>query len=424
MSKRRGESKRLKLERETGGHGLSGGRGQIDPNDSRLAAGVQAGASDVPRTLAVAPPELTAVESAIVASREWLLERQNPEGYWVAELEADTTLESYFILFKWFFGHPDDPKIPRLARVLREAMLPGGGWNIYHDGPAEISISCLSYLALKLAGIPADAPDMQRSRDAILAMGGVTKANTYTKYYLAFFEQYDWAHVPAIPPEMILVPTVSPFHISDMSSWSRTIFVPLSVIYAIKPTVKVPKERGVDELFIGGRENSDLALQRDEETITWKNLFLFADRALKLVEKAPIAAARDVAVRRAEKWIIERFPKSGGLSAILPAMMNSMIALKALGYKEDHPHMQYGIHELDMLEIERDRERIEVQPCVSPVWDTCISVYALEADRLAAGRRGDEAGRGVAALETDHGSRRLAGQQPVAAGRLVLRIPQ
>ena len=357
----------MKLERETG---------QIDPHDSSLTEALRVAAGIGART-ASGPPELTAVESAMVAAREWLLERQNPEGYWVAELEADTTLESYFILFKWLFGRPDDPKIPKLARVLREAMLSAGGWNIYHGGPPDISISCLSYFALKLAGIPADAPDMRRSRDAILQMGGAVAANTYTKYYLAFFEQYDWKHVPAIPPEMILVPTVSPFHIYDMSAWSRTIFVPLSIIYATKPVVKIPPERGVDELFIGGREKSDLALQRDRQTITWKNFFLYADRALKAAEKFPIAKARDMAIRRAEKWIVERFPKSGGLSAILPAMMNSMIALKCLGYAEDHPHIKYGIHELDMLEIERDSERIEVQPCVSPVWDTCISVYAL-----------------------------------------------
>jgi len=325
----------------------------------------------------LATPDAAAVESAMAASREWLLNKQSPEGWWCAELEADTTLESYFILFKWLFGHPDHPKIPRYARVLREAMLPDGGWSIYHGGPAEVSISVLSYFALKLAGISADETDMRRSRDVILKLGGAVKANTYTKYHLAFFGQYDWEHVPAIPPEMILVPTASPLHIYDMSSWSRGIFVPLSIIYAHKPTVQVPKERGVDELFDGGRGKNNLALPRDVDTITWKNFFIFADRALKFAEKFPMAAARQMALQRAEKWVVERLPKSGGLGAILPAMMNSVIALKCLGYAEDHPLVQAGIHELDMLEIERDAEHVEIQPCVSPVWDTCISVYAL-----------------------------------------------
>ena len=324
-----------------------------------------------------AAPDQAAVDSALLAARDWLLARQNPEGWWCAELEADTTLESYFILFKWLFGHPADPKIPKYARVLREAMLPEGGWNIYYGGPPELSISVLSYFALKLAGIPAGEPDLCRARELILSLGGATKANSYTKYYLAFFGQYAWEHVPAIPPEMILVPAASPLHISDMSSWSRAIFVPLSIIYAHKPTVPIPRERGVDELFAGGREQADLALQRDQATVTWRNFFIFADRALKFAEKFPVAAARSMALQRAERWMVERFPKSGGLAAILPAMMNSVIALKCLGYAEDHPLVQRGIHELDMLEIERDAAHIEVQPCVPPVWDTAISVYTL-----------------------------------------------
>ena len=123
-------------------------------------------------------PDAAAVESAMVAAREWLLARQSPEGWWCAELEADTTLESYFVLFKWLFGHPDDPKIPKYALVLREALLPEGGWNIYQGGPPELSISVLSYFALKLAGIPATAPDMLRARECILKLGGATKANS------------------------------------------------------------------------------------------------------------------------------------------------------------------------------------------------------------------------------------------------------
>ncbi len=152
----------------------------------------------------------------------------------MAELEADTTLESYFILFRTFFGKRDDPRIKKYAKVIREAMLPEGGWSIYANGPVEISVSVLSYFALKVAGIPADEPDMQRARDAILRLGGATKANTYTKFHLAWFDQYDWEHVPAIPPEMMFIPAIAPINIYEMSSWSRAIFVSLSVIYALE----------------------------------------------------------------------------------------------------------------------------------------------------------------------------------------------
>jgi len=323
-------------------------------------------------------PSLHQVESAIAAGSRWLEDRQNPDGHWVAELEADTTLESYFILFRTFFGHRSDPRIQKYAKVIREAMLPEGGWSIYTNGPVEISVSVLSYFALKVAGIPADAPDMKRARDAILRLGGATKVNTYTKFHLAWFDQYDWGHVPAIPPEMMFIPAIAPLNIYEMSSWSRAIFVALSVIYALKPVCPLPPECHVDELFLGGRAHADLSLPRTPQKLSWTNFFLLTDKALKIAEKFPIGAARRAALKKAENWMIERFQASGGLGAILPAMMNSVMALKVLGYPDDHPLMAEGLRELDSLEIQDPADgSVRIQPCHSPVWDTCLSAYAL-----------------------------------------------
>ncbi len=332
-----------------------------------------------PPSKVVAPPvDEQQIKKGIQNASRWLLDKQNAEGYWVAELEADTTLESYFILFKAMFGKLDDPKIPKYVKVIKECMLPNGGWAIYENGPPEISVSVLSYLALKIAGVPGDDPEMIKARDVILELGGATAANTYTKFHLAFFDQYDWDHVPAIPPEMIFIPNISPINIYEMSSWSRGIFVPLSIIYALKPVWPLPKESHVDEIFVGGREHADLAMPRDKKTFSWRNFFLLTDRALKIAEKFPIQAARRAAMKKAESWMVERFEASGGLGAILPAMMNSVLALKCLGYADDHPLIVEGIRELDALEIyEPEEDSIRVQPCHSPVWDTCISTYAL-----------------------------------------------
>ena len=166
----------------------------------------------------VAAPGAYALDQGIERATRWLVQRQDATGYWVAEFEADTTLESYFILFKVFMGRADHPSIPQYAKTIRKAMLPQGGWPIYRHGPPELSVSILSYFALKLAGVPENDPGMQRSRQMILDLGGVTKANTYTKIYLAFFGQYDWSHVPAVPPEMILLPTKAPVRRSDTFS--------------------------------------------------------------------------------------------------------------------------------------------------------------------------------------------------------------
>lgn len=326
----------------------------------------------------VPPPPVGRLEAAIARGSKWLKDRQHSDGYWVAELEADTTLESYFILFRTFFGKRDDPRVPKYAKVIRAAMLPEGGWSIYAHGPIELSVSVLSYFALKVAGVSAEEPDMKRARDAILKLGGATRANTYTKFHLAWFDQYDWEYMPAIPPEMMFIPAIAPINIYEMSSWSRAIFVPLSVIYALKPVCLLPPECHVDELFVGGREHADLSMPRTREALSWTNFFLLTDRALKIAEKFPIQAARRAALKKAERWMVERFEASGGLGAILPAMLNSVMALKILGYPDDHPLMVEGLRELDALEIHDPADdSVRIQPCHSPVWDTAISAYAL-----------------------------------------------
>ena len=51
-----------------------------------------------------------ALEAALERTRDWLLERQEEEGYWVAELEGDTILESEYVLLMTFLGREsDDP---------------------------------------------------------------------------------------------------------------------------------------------------------------------------------------------------------------------------------------------------------------------------------------------------------------------------
>jgi squalene-hopene/tetraprenyl-beta-curcumene cyclase len=328
-----------------------------------------------PRSLLFPAPPRARVEAEIAAARDWLVARQHADGYWLAELEGDTTLESYIILLEAFFGRRDSEKVRALARVIRDEALPGGGWHQYLGGPADISVSCLSYFALKVAGEPADAPHMRDARAAIKGLGGVGRANTYTRTHLAMFGQIPWESVPAVPPEMMFAPQRAPFSVYDMSSWSRTIFVPLSIIWAGKPVIPLPTACGVSELLADVVDPPPT--KSGSRLPDWKALFDSVDRLLKVGERLPGAGAlRRVAVKRAGDWMIERLAESDGLSAILPAMANSALALKLLGYDESHPLLAEALRHLDDLCI-TDGDTIRVQPCISPVWDTVLAAHAL-----------------------------------------------
>jgi squalene-hopene/tetraprenyl-beta-curcumene cyclase len=324
-------------------------------------------------------------------------------GYWVGELEADTTLESDYIIFLYFLDPvANREKIRKLANYIRSKQLPDGSWNIYYGGPGEVSASVKAYFALKLAGVSVHEPSMVLARQAIISMGGVERVNSFTKIYLSFLNQMDWDECPAIPPEIVLLPRFFYFNIYEISYWSRAILVPLSILYARKPQRQLPGDLSISEIFAkstngngngnghrpsngNGKTNGSAKLfceaeapsiPRDPNLFTWRNIFLLIDRILKMVEKAPVKPLRGLALKTAERWMLSRFEKSDGLGAIFPAMVNSVMAMRSLGYEESHPHMATALHKLRRLEIEKG-DTMHLQPCESPVWDTALAINAL-----------------------------------------------
>jgi squalene-hopene/tetraprenyl-beta-curcumene cyclase len=123
--------------------------------------------------------------------------------------------------------------------------------------------------------------------------------------------------------------------------------------------------------------NKTAAFDWSDRLISWKNFFLALDRALKVYEKLPWKPLRQRALREAKQWMLQHIERTDGLAAIYPAMMNSIFALLALGHGPDDPLTGREIKEFARFEIEDD-DTIRLQPCVSPVWDTCIAMVALE----------------------------------------------
>lgn len=317
-----------------------------------------------------------AVDEAIRRSQGYLLNTQQKDGCWVGELEADTTLESDIILLMYFLKKVDKNKLRKLSNYIKSKQLADGGWNIYQGGPAEITATVKAYFALKLAGYSQDEPFMRRAKDRIFALGGITKINTFAKIYLSIFDQYNWDGTPLILPEVIFFPKWFYFNIYEMSSWSRAILVPLSIISVKKPRVDIPKGCYLDELYPDGRDRTDYSLKGDKYPFTWRNLFLFINDLLKVLERNPLKPLRGPAIKKAERWMIDHFEKSEGLGAIFPAMVNAVFALKTLGYEDDDPLVIKAIKELEAFEI-HDDDAIRVQPCFSPIWDTAIVIIAL-----------------------------------------------
>jgi squalene-hopene/tetraprenyl-beta-curcumene cyclase len=317
------------------------------------------------------------LESAMLRAQENLLGLQRPEGYWVGELMVDSTLVTDTVVYHHWAGKVDKAWQRKAVNHIFSKQLPDGGWNIYHGGPSEVTATIKAYLALKLAGVPVTHPRMLRAREVALRLGGVPRMNTFSKLYLALIGLFPWEFVPTIPCEVILIGKW--FHVNfwEMSNWSRAMLVPLAIINHFKPTRPVNVD--LDELYPEGYHERDLALAPDPDNLSWRNFFLWLDRLHKFAEwfaEHKIHPFRKAALKKAEQWMLERYEGSDGLAAIFPGILYSLIALKALGYPDDHPEVVRAEREFKKLEHETEND-VRIEPCFSPVWDTAIVAVCL-----------------------------------------------
>src|SRR6266700_1793486 len=294
------------------------------------------------------------LQTAIQRSQRYLLREQKPEGYWVGELMVDSTLVSDTIAYHHWNGKVDRAWQRKAVNHLFSMQLPDGGWNIYYGGPSEVNATIKGYLALKLAGVPVTDPRMLRAREVALSLGGVPRMNTFSRLYLALLGLFPWEYVPTIPCEIILIGKWFHVNFNEMSSWSRSMLVPLAIINHFKPTRPLKPSVSLSELYPEGYHERDLALPPDPDRFTLRNFLLWLDRFHKWIERNRLRPFRKLALKKAEKWMLDRFEGSDGLAAIFPAMLNSLLALKALGYPDDHPQIVRAERELKKLEHETD----------------------------------------------------------------------
>ncbi len=332
------------------------------------------------------------IEEGIARSREYLLGLQNPqEGLWVAELEANTTLTSEYVFFMHFMGTVDELRQKKMVRYLKETQLPDGSWNIHYEGPGDLSATLEAYCAMKLAGEDPQATQMVRARDFILAHGGIENGRVFTRIFFALLGVYRWERCPALPPELMLLPEGFPMNIYEMSSWSRSTVVPLLIIWHQRPTARTPQDFHLKELEpVNGTATNG---NRRNHTGGWERFFLTADKGLKIYDKIRLPWTRNRALKLAEEWILDRQEPTGEWGGIMPAMMNSVMALRCLGYPLDHPAIRKGVEAIHRFAIE-DSKTLRLQSSVSPVWDTantCLALLesGLPADNPAIGRATD-----------------------------------
>jgi squalene-hopene/tetraprenyl-beta-curcumene cyclase len=314
-------------------------------------------------------------EVALKLACEHLLSLQDEAGWWQGELQTNVTMDAEDMLLREFLGVRTASGTERSAAWIRSQQRADGTWTNFYGGPGDLSTTIEAYWALRLAGDPQEAEHMRIAAEWIRAHGGVARARVFTHLWLALFGLWSWDRVPALPPEVVLLPSWVPLNVYDFACWARQTIVALSLVKAHRPARRLPFE--LSELDAGG---ADARAERP------RALRVF-DSITRFYERHPIRPLQRLAIARAERWIVRRQEADGSWGGIQPPWVYSLIALHLSGYPVDHPVMRRGLEGIDRFMVEdRDDSRgvgapagasRRLEACQSPVWDTALSLIAL-----------------------------------------------
>ncbi len=320
------------------------------------------------------------LQSTIAASQKYLQSIQYPQGYWMAELESNVTITAEMVLLHKIWQITNTPHWEKVINYLFSKQASHGGWELFYGDGGDLSTSVEAYMALKLLGIKYNHPKLIKARKFIIQKGGITKTRIFTKIHLALIGCYQWRGIPSIPPWIMLFPHEFPFNIYSMSSWARSSTVPLIIVCDKKPVFVTKPGITLDELYVENIENIKYELPRNNDI---SDVFIGLDDIFKISENINLVPFREEGLRAAEKWLIERQEVSGDWGGIIPAMLNSLLALRTLNYNYADPIVKRGFKAIDNFGIESE-DSYCTQACVSPVWDTAWCLRALRESGLPA----------------------------------------
>ena len=313
-------------------------------------------------------------QSTLERARDLLLALQSDGGWWKGELETNVTMDAEDLMLRQFLGIRTELESDESARWIRSQQREDGSWANFFGGPGDLSTTIEAYVGLRLAGDSPDEAHMLRAAVFVRSAGGLESARVFTHIWLALFGLWPWHDLPAIPPEAVLLPSSIPLNIYDFGCWARQTLVALTIVASYRPVR--PLGFGLEELRSGIQPTPPKRTLRN-----WVGRFQILDTWLwryeRIAERGIVRRTlRELALTKAERWIVRRQEADGSWGGIQPPWVYSILALHLRGYPLNHPVMEASLVGLDHFTIRRNGMRY-LEACQSPVWDTALAVVAL-----------------------------------------------
>jgi len=314
------------------------------------------------------------ITGALVRARDHLLSIQSEHGWWKGDLQTNVTMDAEDLMLREFLGLRDPEDTKQAAKWIRSQQRSDGTWATFYDGPGDLSTTVEAYVALRIAGDLPNEPHMDKAATFIRNEGGLEHSRVFTRIWMALFGLWSWEDLPALPPEVIFLPSRVPLNVYEFGCWARQTFVALTVVAAHRPTHQLTF--GIEELRSGRHLDPPKLSIRN-----WRGRFAILNQVLLRYEHLAQhgilrRTVREVALGTAERWIIKRQEADGSWGGIQPPWVYSVLALSLRGYPSDHPVIAKAFEGLERFMVRRDGMRW-LEACQSPVWDTALATIAL-----------------------------------------------
>jgi squalene-hopene/tetraprenyl-beta-curcumene cyclase len=348
---------------------------------------------------------LEAIERAVAKSEE----DQDDEGFWVAELKSNVAMEAQWLLCLHVIGRLDKDAalVAKLSSHILRTQRLDGAWEVYYGAPqGDPNATIEAYAALRCAGLSDSHPQVAAALKWILEHQAMRRIRVFTRYWLAILGEWPWRYTPNTPPEIILFPAGAPFSIYRLAAWARATIVPLCIISARRMVRPLPPGRRLDSLFPGGRDKFDYGYHH-RANLPWlslKSFFFGCDTALHALQAIGLHPLREMSVRRCIAWVLNHQEEDGTFGGTQPPWVYSVMALHLEGFSDESGPLHRALGQIwsedsQWTLLKDGGASITIQCSVSHVWDTALTLVALQECGQGAGHAAERAAQWLLSRE-------------------------
>lgn len=325
-----------------------------------------------------------------------LVDLQQQDGCWEGELVWNQMIVAQYVILRVVIGRGVDERTRRgVLRHFAVTQLPSGAWGMHAESGGYVFFTALTYVALRILGVPADDPMAASARRWLHAQPeGVRAIPTWGKYWLAFLDLYGYEGVNPCPPELFLLPEGMPLHPRRYYCHTRNIYLVLSFLYGSRFVARTPITAELRrELY--GAAYASIRFEEDRHRLAESDTYVPPGPGLRLTMDALYryeGVRSEKLRRRALDFCFERIvyeqeqTRYQGISPVNGIL--NCFALYARGREEgrEHPALSPSIEGIEAWRWEDEAEGVRFAGARSQTWDTAFAMQALLASKSRSAR--------------------------------------